>query len=250
MSRRLRTRKPTRSRVDRSDQCRSSMMKTTGAIAASRSRTPSSISNSRPCAQLESRPSSPSSCSGPRSGTSRARSERPLPTIASSSSGDSRRTRPRRASTTGAYGSDPSPRTMQPPVRTTAPSRSAKSANSLMRRVLPTPASPATTVVLLRPSRAPRSAVRSRSNSTDRPMRTGLETRVATSSIITPPCRPSTAVRALAVPATRWNRAATRARIDDDATVVVSRLDASDQAAVSASASSWRIRTSAAISIP
>src|SRR5215211_2054058 len=86
---------------------------------------------------------------------------------------------------TGAYGSAPSPSWMQPPIRTTAPFASARSTNDAIRRVLPTPASPATSVALLRPASARARAASSRARSLVRPIRTGLETRDATPSIIT-----------------------------------------------------------------
>src|SRR5215208_5727644 len=76
---------------------------------------------------------------------------------------------------------------MLPPCRTAAPSALAICANSVTRRVLPTPASPATRVALLWPWAARRSAARRRPISSARPIRTGLETRTDMPSIIVPP---------------------------------------------------------------
>ena len=183
-SRRLRMRNPTRSRVERSDQWRSSTTRTTGAVSASRSSTPSSISNSRACAQSMLGPGTTLPGSLARSGTSLASSDRPGPMTDSSTSGSVRLRRPRSASAIGANGSEPSPTTTQPPLSTTAPSASARSPSAATSRVLPTPASPATSTALARPSLASRSAARSRSSSWDRPMSTGLETRDAMSRIM------------------------------------------------------------------
>ena len=135
-------------------------------IAASRSRTPSSSSNRRPCAEPTSGRTPPSSAAGPRSGTRRASSARPWPTMASSSSGTARRTRPRSASTTGAYGQRAVAEDDAAAAEDHGPVARPRSRRTpLTSRVLPTPASPATTIALLRPSRARRSAARSRSNS-------------------------------------------------------------------------------------
>ena len=108
-------------------------------------------------------------------------------------SGRRRRTRPRRASTTGAYGRAPSPRTMQPPdAGRRRPRGPARSANSPMSRVLPTPASPATQRRAAAPVAA-RAAARLAAARIrlERPMRTGLETRAAMPSIIRPAIVPA-----------------------------------------------------------
>src|SRR3954468_24649426 len=75
---------------------------------------------------------------------------------------------PRRRSRNGQYGSD-SPYETQRPSSQQLPSRSASSRSSFRRRVLPIPASPATTSTPPRPARSASSASRPRPSSRERP---------------------------------------------------------------------------------
>ena len=154
--------------------------------AASRSRTPRSSSNSRPCADPMLRPDG--SPSRRRPGRGRARDGR-------ARTGRGRRS-PR------LVGADPpdeaaeglddrgvgqravTERDAAAHQDDTLRSARARSTNEPTSRVLPTPASPATRVALLRPPRARPKAARSRARSAPRPIRTGLETRDAMGSII------------------------------------------------------------------
>ena len=117
--------------------------------------------------------------SGPDRGRGgRARTDR-APTTRATWSSAVTRIHERSASTMGANGRPPSPRSMQPPARTRHPCSRARSANSATRRVFPTPASPAARTIALCPSRVRWSAPANRPSSSDRPIRVGLETRMA-----------------------------------------------------------------------
>ena len=168
VSRRFRTRNASRSRVDRSDQCRSSTTRRTGDRSASRSSSARMCSNSVPWAEPTSSAPAADAASASasalvwpspdsRSGISRARLARPAPAIRSRSSAGMPRAQFRSASTIGPNAIPPSPTSTHPPDRTSAPSRRARSASSEVRRVLPTPASPDRTNFCSGPVRRPRS---------------------------------------------------------------------------------------------
>ena len=162
--RRLRIRYASRSRVERSAQCRSSIAITAGASSPRR-------------------PSIASTSSSRRAGVSGAagsRTARAGPSTASSASGSSSRSSWRRIAASGACGSSPSPSSMQLPISTRVPPALARAANSASRRVLPMPASPLTRTVDAAPPRAAASAASSASSCSARPTKTGLEMRRTT----------------------------------------------------------------------
>ena len=84
---------------------------------------------------------------GPMPGSSRPISSRAGPSTDAMRSGGRSRRKVRNASVSGAYGRPSSARSRQPPTSTRAPSLRARPANSSMSRVLPMPASPATTTI-------------------------------------------------------------------------------------------------------
>src|SRR6516225_7134271 len=94
----------------------------------------------------------------------------------------------RSASASGAYATTPSPTSRQPPASASAPCPRTRPVSSVTSRVLPTPASPATTTVAGEPARARSKAAQSWAASAARPTSTGLETRRATPPIIAEPC--------------------------------------------------------------
>ena len=163
-----RTSRATRSSVDRSAQCRSSMTNMSGRSAASRWITPTTSSSRRAV------PPSPSgvvcsALSGSSSGSTCASSERAGPMKASSSSGDVSRMSERNTCASGPNGRPSPPISMQLPARTLAPASLARSAASSTRRVLPTPASPLTSTTAGSPATAASSAAIERSTSASRP---------------------------------------------------------------------------------
>ena len=169
------------SRVAASAQCRSSTIRRTGDRAASRSNSPNSASNSRDCTH--------SDCDGagsrdPKAGTRRARSSAAGPATAAVSTGPRSSARLRRASTNGPYGRLEPPMLPQSPRSTRNPRSAARRAASLVNRVLPTPASPATSRCTVSPPAARSSALSIVWSSASRPTTTGLLTRVAMSGRI------------------------------------------------------------------
>ncbi len=84
----------------------------------------------------------------------------------------------------GPYGSPSAPTLAQAPRRTRTPRSSAMVASSAARRLLPTPASPATRRCDGAPSAAAASAPRPASSSVRRPMVMGLTRRPAMAAII------------------------------------------------------------------
>ena len=164
-----------RFRVEASDQCRSSMITTTG-----RSR-PSSSTNwtKAPCSR-SGEPSPPSRlarCAAipAPAPAPRAPTQLRWPT---SSGTEPDLTNERRASATGEYGTRSS---MHPPTRTVASERTSL-AKSVTNRVLPTPASPATNTVTGTPSHTDRNAASRRARSSARPIRTVLVARLPTAT--------------------------------------------------------------------
>ena len=82
--------------------------------------------------------------------------------------------RGRSASMNGPNGSRPSSRSRQPPTRPTAPTASTRARNSSISRVFPTPASPAITNVVARPSWIASRPAASSPSSLARPTKRGL----------------------------------------------------------------------------
>ena len=94
------------------------------------------------------------------------------------------RSSPRRASTIGPKGSGVSPRSIAPPSSTNPPAALAARVAWATSRLLPTPASPASSMSEGRPPEAAANVAASRSSSVWRPMNSGLERRPAISMII------------------------------------------------------------------
>ena len=192
---RLRARKVTRSRVPRSTQCRSSKTRTVGVSAPrspSRPRTsPNRLAWARPDRASEASPRVPSAAGaiGPMPGSKRPISSRAGPSTDAIRSGGRSRRKARNASVNGAYGRPSSARSRQPPTSTRMPSPRARTANSSMSRVLPIPASPATTTIPGSPSAARASAARRAPSSGSRPTSSGLETRLAIARVYARPVR-------------------------------------------------------------
>ncbi len=194
-------RKATRSRVERSAQCRSSMTSSSGARTASRSTTPSSSSNSRPW--RASMAAAPAAALPPqaRSGTRRARSAPAGPATASSSAGSRSRARPRSAWVTGANGRPSSPSGTQPPRSTRTPCSLAVTASWSASRVLPTPASPPIAVTSGSPLAARASNSRSSASSSLRPTKRPVMTWYA----MTPSMPPAPTVVAMRLRVEVWS---------------------------------------------
>jgi hypothetical protein len=182
--RRVVARKASRSRVERSAQCRSSTTHSSGAPVASRWTSPSSSSNSRPWPAPAT--AGPTTASRPqaRSGSSRANSGRAGPATAASSAGSSWSARPRSASMTGANGSPSSPNGTQPPCSTRTPCWVAVAASCSASRVLPTPASPPSSATSGWPSMARVSSWCSRASSWVRPTNRPAVTWEAMSALV------------------------------------------------------------------
>ena len=111
------------------------------------------------------------------SGTREASSSRPAPSSRSRSCSDRRLVRSRIASRIGAKGTVPSPSGTHPPMRTSAPDDSACWVTSVTSRVLPTPASPTSS---MRTGAVPDEPMRAAvivSTSLRRPTKVGLDTR-------------------------------------------------------------------------
>ena len=165
-------RKATSSRVDWSDQCRSSSTSSSGRLALSRPSSPRTSSSSwdtwTPSAAGSAAP--PGSSSGSR----RPRPRRAGPSTSASSVRAVVRASVRSASMSGASGRPSAPSSTQWPARTVNPESAACPASSVTRRVLPTPASPATIANPGSPSAARSSNAVSDAISSRRPTKTGL----------------------------------------------------------------------------
>ena len=164
------------SRVALSAQCRSSTISSTGERSASRWNRPKSASNSLACTESD---GDWASSRVPKAGTRRVRSRAAGPATAAVSAGPSSIARLRRASTNGPYGRLDPPTFPQSPRSTRNPRSPARRAASLVNRVLPTPASPATSRWTVSPPAARSSALSIVWSSASRPTTTGLLTRVA-----------------------------------------------------------------------
>ena len=112
----------------------------------------------------------------PRAGRRRASSGQDGPASARTGSTPTWPTRSRSASTAGAKGSSPSANGTQPPTSTRVPILACRAANSLARRVLPTPASPPMRTTTDAPPSARPRAASSAASSCARPTRGGLVT--------------------------------------------------------------------------
>ena len=178
-------RKVSRSRLDRSAQCASSMTSTTGECRASWSSTLSISSNSRARA-------SPGSRSGPVSGSPSSGSSRASPrvvrpgSIEATASAPSSWTRSRSIAVNGANGSPSVPSSRQPPVSTRAPAAGAAWPNSPTSRDLPTPASPPSSTAVGPPWRTLANAASRAAICSSRPTRTGLAARPLISAVSMP----------------------------------------------------------------
>ena len=180
--RRLRTRKASKSRVDWSDQCRSSTTMATGACWLRRTTRPSSSSNSRAWAAWPGGPASGS----PRQGSRRPNSGQDGPPSSRTASTPSWSGRGRSACTIGAYGRAPSPTGTQPPTSTRIPFVAQRAVSSATRRVLPTPASPPTRTTAGSPSAARLRAASRTSSSSIRPTKVRLAMRPPISPRLSP----------------------------------------------------------------
>ena len=191
-SRTFRARNDRTSRVDRSAQCRSSMMSATGVLS------PRPPSSRRIPSRM--RPGSQSAWAGAASGvvatsassgTSWARSGRLEPAAAAMRSRSTSRTSARSASTIGPNGRPSSPRATDPPSRTSQPRSRRRVAISWISRLLPTPASPPMSATEAVPEAAASAVSRSVCSSMERPTNTGLERRRAMRRMIGPARFPS-----------------------------------------------------------
>ncbi len=181
MARWLPIRKVSRSRLDRSAQCASSMTSTTGECRARWSSALSTSSNSRARAS----PGSLRLVSGsPSSGSSRASPRVVRPgNIEATASAPSSWTRSRSTAVNGAKGSPSVPSSRQPPVSTRAPAAVAAWPNSLTSRDLPTPASPPSSTAVGPPWRTLSNAASRAAICSSRPTRTGLAARPLISAV-------------------------------------------------------------------
>src|SRR5215468_628222 len=172
-----------RSRLDRSAQCASSITSTTGDGRVSCSMALSTSSNSRALASAGSPPVSGSPSSG---------SNRASPRVVRPGSNDATAcapiscTRSRSTAVNGANGSPSVPSSRQSPVRTRAPADAAARPNSLTSLVLPTPASPPSSTADGPPWRTLAKAASRAAICSSRPTRTGLDARPLISGVSVP----------------------------------------------------------------
>src|SRR6266498_1329364 len=163
------------------------MTSSSGALAASRSTTPSSSSNSRPWLALAASAPAATVPLQARSGSRRPSSAWAGPATFSSSAGSSSPARPRSASITGANGTPSSPSGTQPPRSTRTPCSWAQMASWSASRVLPTPASPPISATSDSPPAARASRSRSSASSSVRPTKRPVMTWCAMSPSMPPP---------------------------------------------------------------
>ncbi len=172
-----------RSRLDRSAQCASSITSTTGECLVRCSSALSTSSNSRALASAGSPPVSGS----PSSGSNRASPRVVRPgSIEATPSAPISCTRSRSTAVNGANGSPSVPSSRQPPVSTRAPADAAVRPKSLTSLDLPTPASPPSSTADGPPWRTLTKAASRAAICSPRPTRTGLDARPLISGISIP----------------------------------------------------------------
>ena len=164
--------------MERSAQCRSSIVSSSPSSPASSSSSSSRPSNSRACAVAS---SSARASERPRPGRICASAARAGADSAPNASWPER-ANGRSAVTIGAYGSSPSPSSTQSPPITRIPSARATRSSSATSRVLPSPDSPAMNASPGRFSTASVSPARSSASSGARPTNVVLVTREATTT--------------------------------------------------------------------
>src|SRR5271165_1399738 len=172
-----------RSRLDLSAQCASSITRTTGECLVRCSSAPSTSSNSRARASA----GSPAVSGSPSSGSNRASPRVVRPgSIEATASAPISCTRSRSTAVNGANGSPSVPSSRQPPVSTRAPAAAAVRPNSLTSLDLPTPASPPSSTADGPPWRALAKAASRAAICSSRPTRTGLDARPLISEVSIP----------------------------------------------------------------
>ena len=170
----LPTRNASKSRVERSAQCASSIISATGCSSARRSSSVRICSNSLALARL----ASVAQSATPNSGRSLANSRDAWPGRSPATpSAPKSRTSSRSTAANGANGSPSTPKSRQAPTSTLTPAPAARAQNSPTSRDFPTPASPPIRTAAGSPARARSRAVANAARYSARPTRTGLLTR-------------------------------------------------------------------------